>query len=248
MFCVPYTERFQNNFGLKFVQTNFSVFKIDNFKNTKIIFGAVRALDGILKVSHQILVFCYLSSLAKSTNKTKISLVFSSWRKNLWWKKTCSVYLTQNVSKNNFGLKFVQTNFSVFKIDNFKNTKIIFGAVRALDGILKVSHQILVSAICRAWQSRQIKTKISLVFSSWRKNLWWKRLVLCTLHRTFPKIILVWNLFKHFSVFKIDNFKNTKIIFGAVRALDGILKVSHQILVFAICRAWQSRQIKLRFH
>ena len=74
-------------------------------------------------------------------------------------KKTCSVYLTQNVSKNNFGLKFVQINFSVFKIDNFKNTKIIFGAVRALDGILKVSHQILVSAICRAWQSRQIKLR-----------------------------------------------------------------------------------------
>ena len=61
--------------------------------------------------------------------------------------------------QNNFGLKFVQTNFSVFKIDNFKNTKIIFGAVRALDGILKVSHQILVSAICRAWQSRQIKLR-----------------------------------------------------------------------------------------
>ena len=48
-------------------------------------------------------------------------------------KKTCSVYLTERF-QNNFGLKFVQTNFSVFKIDNFKNTKIIFGAVRALDG------------------------------------------------------------------------------------------------------------------
>ena len=69
------------------------------------------------------------------------------------------MYLTQNVSKNNFGLKFVQTNFSVFKIDNFKNTKNYFGAVKALDGILKVSHQILVSAICRAWQSRQIKLR-----------------------------------------------------------------------------------------
>ena len=74
-------------------------------------------------------------------------------------KKTCSVYLTLERFQNNFGLKFVQTNFSVFKIDNFKNTKIIFGAVRALDGILKVSHQILVSAICRAWQSRQIKLR-----------------------------------------------------------------------------------------
>ena len=84
LFCVPYTERFQNNFGLKFVQTNFSVFKIDNFKNTKIIFGAVRALDGILKVSHQILVFCYLSSLAKSTNKTKIfTSLFHHEEKNL---------------------------------------------------------------------------------------------------------------------------------------------------------------------
>ena len=81
-------------------------------------------------------------------------------------KKTCSVYLTQNVSKNNFGLKFVQTNSVFLKLTILKNTKIIFGAVRALDGILKVSHQILVSAICRAWQSRQIKTKISLVFSS----------------------------------------------------------------------------------
>ena len=80
-------------------------------------------------------------------------------KKKICDEKTCSVYLTQNVSKNNFGLKFVQTNFSVFKIDNFKNTKIIFGAVRALDGILKVSHQILVFAICRAWQSRQIKLR-----------------------------------------------------------------------------------------
>ena len=80
-------------------------------------------------------------------------------KKKFVMKKTCSVYLTQNVSKNNFGLKFVQTNFSVFKIDNFKNTKIIFSAVKALDGILKVSHQILVSAICRAWQSRQIKLR-----------------------------------------------------------------------------------------
>ena len=86
-------------------------------------------------------------------------------KKKICDEKTCSVYLTQNVSKNNFGLKFVQTNFSVFKIDNFKNTKIIFGAVRRLMGYL-VSHQILVSAACRAWQSRQIKTKISLVFSS----------------------------------------------------------------------------------
>ena len=80
-------------------------------------------------------------------------------KKKFVMKKTCSVYLTQNVSKNNFGLKFVQTNFSVFKIDNFKNTKIILALSGALDGILKVSHQILVSAICRAWQSRQIKLR-----------------------------------------------------------------------------------------
>ena len=73
--------------------------------------------------------------------------------------KRLVLYLTQNVSKNNFGLKFVQTNFSVFKIDNFKNTKIILALSGALDGILKVSHQILVSAICRAWQSRQIKLR-----------------------------------------------------------------------------------------
>ena len=58
-------------------------------------------------------------------------------KKKFVMKKTCSMYLTQNVSKNNFGLKFVQTNFSVFKIDNFKNTKIIFGAVKALDGMPK---------------------------------------------------------------------------------------------------------------
>ena len=56
-------------------------------------------------------------------------------------KKTCSVYLTLERFQNNFGLKFVQY-FSVFKIDNFKNTKIIFGAVRRLMGYLK-SHQIL---------------------------------------------------------------------------------------------------------
>ena len=86
-------------------------------------------------------------------------------------KKTCSVPYTERF-QNNFGLKFVQTNFSVFKIDNFKNTKIIFGAVKErLMGYLKVSHQILISAICRAWQSRQIKLKISLVFFIMKKNL-----------------------------------------------------------------------------
>ena len=156
----------KNNFGLKFVQTNFSVFKIDNFKNTKIIFGAVRALDGILKVSHQILVFCYLSSLAKSTNKTKISLVFFIMKKKICDEKDLFCVPYTERFQNNFGLKFVQTNFSVFKIDNFKNTKIIFGAVRALDGILKVSHQILVFCYLSSLAKSTNKTKISLVFSS----------------------------------------------------------------------------------
>ena len=94
------------------------------------------SLMGYLKSIPSNLSFCYLSSLAKSTNKTKISLVFSSWRK-ICDEKTCSVYLTQNVSKNNFGLKFVQTNFSVFKIDNFKNTKIILALSGRLMGYLK---------------------------------------------------------------------------------------------------------------
>ena len=144
MFCVPYTERFKNNFGLKFVQTNFSVFKIDNLKTLKLFW--LKRLMGYQSIPSN-LSFCYLSSIKFiSLNEEKFVM-----------KKTCSILPYTERFQNNFGLKFVQTNFSVFKIDNFKNTKIILALSRALDGILKVSHQILVSAICRAWQSRQIK-------------------------------------------------------------------------------------------
>ena len=131
-------------------------------------------------------------------------------------KKTCSVY----VSKNNFGLKFVQT--VLLKIDNFKNTKIIFGAV---NGILVVSHQIL---FCHLSSSRQIKTKISLSFHHEEKNLWWKRLVLCTL--VFPKILLVWNLFTILFL-KLTILKTLKL-FLALSGAWWDTCISHQILVF----------------
>ena len=184
----------KNNFGLKFVQTNFSVFKIDNFKNTKIIFGAVRALDGILKVSHQILKFSAICRAWQSRQiKLRFHQSFHHEEKICDEKDLFCVPYTERFQKNNFGLKFVQTNFSVFKIDNFKNTKIIFGAVRALDGILKVSHQILVFCYLSSLAKSTNKTKISLVFFIMKKKICdEKRLVLCTLlTQNVSKIILV---------------------------------------------------------
>ena len=140
-------------------------------------------------------------------------------KKNLWWKDLFCVYLTQNVSKNNFGLKFVQTNFSVFKIDNFKNTKIILGylklpSVSALDGSrpikTKSSHHelstlqfLLFVELGKVDNFKTLKDFTSLFIM--KKNLWWKRLSrvgkVDLKLRTFPKIILVWNLFKQISVF-----------------------------------------------
>ena len=154
----------KNNFGLKFVQTNFSVFKIDNFKNTKIIFGAVRALDGILKVSHQILV----SAICRAWQSRQIKLRFHQsfhHEEKFVMKKTCSVYLTQNVSKNNFGLKFVQTISVFLKLTILKTLKLFLALSGRLMGYLKIPSNLSFCYLSSLAKSTN-KTKISLVFSS----------------------------------------------------------------------------------
>ena len=197
-----------------------SVFlKLTILKTLKLFF--VKALDGM---KYPIKSFCYLSSLAKSTNKTKISLVFFIMKKNLWWKRLVLCTLHRTFPKIILVWNLFKQISVFFKIDNFKNTKIIFGAVRkALDGILKVSHQILVSAICRAWQSRQIKL-ISLVFSSWRKICDEKDLFYYLTQNVSKNNFGLKFVQTNFSVFKIDNFKNTKIILALSRRLMGYLK------------------------
>ena len=49
LFCVPYTERFQNNFGLKFVQTISVFLKLTILKTLKLFLALSGRLMGYLK-------------------------------------------------------------------------------------------------------------------------------------------------------------------------------------------------------
>ena len=191
----------KNNFGLKFVQTISVFLKLTILKTLKLFLALSGRLMGYLLIPSN-LSFCYLSSLAKSTNKTKIFTSLFIMKKKFVMKKTCSVYLTQNVSKKIILVWNLFKQISVFlKLTILKTLKLFLALSGRLMGYLKVVPSNLSFCYLSSLAKSTNKTKIFTSLFIMKKKFVMKKTCSVYLTQNVSKIILVWNLFKQFQCF-----------------------------------------------